>query len=93
MIALQVYAAGLREGDLILRLGHGLETHAHVRYKVDPNHDMVYFEFDEPTLSLVKIERLFDEIGLVPRFVGDIPPELEKPTPRTERISLQRGVS
>ena len=88
MIDLQVYAAGLREGDLILRLGQGLDTQPHVRYKVDPNHDMVYFEFDEPSLSLAKIERLFEGIGLKPRFVGDIPPELNAPTPRTERISL-----
>ena len=88
MISLQVYAAGLREGDLIIRLGHSLETAVGVRYKVDRNHDMVYFDFDEPTMNLRQIARLFEDIGLAPRFVGVTPPELEGPSPRTERISL-----
>ena len=58
MIDLQVYASGLREGDYVLRLGHALETYAGVRYKVDRNHDMVYFEFDQPTMSLSQVQRL-----------------------------------
>lgn len=88
MIDLQVYAAGLREGDLILRLGHALETQAGVRYKVDPNHDMVYFEFDEPSMGLNQIEHLFDNIGLSARFVGLVPPELQEPSTKTEKLSL-----
>ncbi len=88
MISLQVYAKGLREGDLIIRLGHALETRAGVRYKVDRNHDMVYFDFDEPTMNLTQVAWLFEEIGLAPRFVGVAPPELDEPTPGTERISI-----
>ena len=88
MISLQVYAKGLREEDSIIRLGHALETRAGVRYKVDRNHDMVYFDFDEPTMNLSQICHLFEDIGLEPRIVGVPPPELDPPTPSTERISL-----
>ena len=89
MISLQVYAKGLREADLVIRLGHALETQAGVRYKVDRNHDMVYFDFDEPTMNITQVARLFKDTGLEPRFVGVVPPELDEPTPSTERISIQ----
>ncbi len=52
MIDLQVYAPGLRESDNITHLGHSLETNPDVHYKVDSEHDMVYFEFLEPTRTL-----------------------------------------
>lgn len=88
MIDLQVYAAGLREGDTILKLGHALETYTGVRYKLDPDHDMVYFEFDAPATSLREIRSIFSDLGLESRFVGTIPPELKKAGTKTEKISL-----
>ncbi|MEM7144202.1 MAG: hypothetical protein AAF591_03640 [Verrucomicrobiota bacterium] len=78
MIDLQVYAPGLREGDHIVRLGHVLETRPSVRYKVDTNHDMVYFEFDEPTMTLSEVREAFQQLGLRPRLVGTIPDELQE---------------
>lgn len=78
MIDLQVYAPGLREGDHVVRLGHILETRPHVRYKVDANHDMVYFEFDGPNMTLREIRQAFEDLGLRPRLVGIIPEELEE---------------
>ncbi|MFV1995747.1 MAG: hypothetical protein ACC661_09950 [Verrucomicrobiales bacterium] len=88
MIDLQVYASGLRQGDYVLRLGHAMEMYAGVRYKVDPDHDMIYFEFDTPSMSLPQIERLLKGIGLTCRFVGIIPDELREPGKKTERITL-----
>ena len=65
-----------------------METHAGVRYKIDPDHDMVYFEFEAPTMSLPSIQRLFEDIGLESRFVGIIPDELREPGKKTERITI-----
>ncbi len=85
MIDLQVYAPGLRESDNITHLGHSLETNPDVHYKVDSEHDMVYFEFLEPTMTLREIRRTFTDLGLEPRFVGIIPDEFSERT-KTQRI-------
>jgi len=77
MIELEVYASGVRNLEKILELDHQFETVAGLRYKVDSNHDIVYMEFDEPTLSLQEILGVFDRIGLSARVVGSIPPELD----------------
>ena len=85
MIELEVYAVGLRESDNILQLDHQLETLNGVRYQADANHDIVYFEMDEPTVTLNQLSDAFKRIGLEPRFVGEIPAELDIGS-RTQRI-------
>ena len=77
MIELEVYAVGLRDSDYIQKLHHEMEAYLGVRYQVDPNHDIVYFEMEEPQVTLNQIRALFKRIGLAPRFVGQLPPELE----------------
>jgi hypothetical protein len=86
MIDLQVYAPGLREGDNIVKLGHVLETNPDVRYKVDSLHDLVYFEFDEPTMTLEQIREAFQSLGLEPRIVG-IPPEKLQERTKTQKLT------
>ena len=74
MIELEVYARGLRENDLVLHLQSQMNVIPKVRYKVDANHDLVYFEIDEPNnITQRQIARVFDSIGLEPRFVGQLP--------------------
>src|SRR5437016_1525846 len=51
MIELEVYAAGVRDLNKILELDHQLEAVPGLRYKVDSNHDIVYLELDEPTIT------------------------------------------
>jgi hypothetical protein len=87
MIELEVYAAGLRDLDKILELDHALEAVHSLRYKVDRNHDIVYLEFDEPTLTLPEIRGIFLRLGLQPRFVGTIPPEL-RPKNKTQPLMI-----
>ena len=60
---------------------------AGLRYKVDTNHDIVYLEFDEPTLSVREIRAIFLKLGLEPLFIGAIPPELQSRT-KTKRLSV-----
>jgi len=85
MIELEVYAVGLREGDNIMRLDHELETFPGLRYQADPNHDIVYFEMDEPVVSLKQLTEAFQRIDLEPRYVGEMPGELDTGS-RTQRI-------
>lgn len=74
MIELEVYARGLRENNLVLQLQSQMNIIPKVRYKVDANHDLVYFEIDEPGMVTQRqIARVFDAIGLEPRFVGQLP--------------------
>lgn len=82
---LEVYAAGLRDLNKILELDHELEAVPSLRYKVDRNHDLVYLELDEPTITFREIRAIFRKLGLDPRFVGAIPPELR---PRTKTQPL-----
>ena len=88
MIELEVYAAGVRDLNKILELDHELETVAGLRYKVDSNHDLVYLEIDDdPTITFREIRAIFRRLGLDPRFVGAIPPEL-RPRSKTQLLSV-----
>lgn len=73
MIELEVYAAGVRNLDKILELDRTMETIPGLRYKVDSNHDVVYFEAEEASFSLEDIRGAFLAINLVPRVVGEVP--------------------
>ena len=70
MIEIEIYAAGVRNLEKILELDHELEAVPGLRYKVDSNHDIVYLDFDEPTLRIQEIRAIFRKIGLDPRVVG-----------------------
>ena len=64
MIELEVYAAGVRDLNKILELDHELEAVPGLRYKVDSNHDIVYLELDEPTITFREIRAVFVKLGL-----------------------------
>ena len=85
MIELEVYAAGVRDLNKILELDHQLEAVPGLRYKVDGNHDIVYLELDEPTITFRENRSIFFKLGLEPRFVGAIPPEL-RPRSKTQLL-------
>ena len=87
MFEVEIYARGLREMDNVLELDRQFVEIAGLRYKVDTNHDIVYLEFDEPTLSIREIRAIFLKLNLEPLIVGAIPPELESRT-KTERLSV-----
>ncbi len=86
MIELEVYAAGVRDLNKILELDHQLEAVPGLRYKVDSNHDIVYLELDEPTITSHQILAVFVELGLEPRFVGAVPSEL-RPGSKTQPLT------
>lgn len=92
MIELEVYAAGVRNLDKILELDHELETVPSLRYKIDSNHDIVYMELDEPTITAQEIKSLFRKLGLEPRFVGAIPADL-RPKGKTQLLSVRAGAA
>ena len=87
MLELEVYAAGLRDLNKILELDHQLEAIPGLRYKVDSNHDIVYMDLDEPTITFREIRAIFKKLGLDPRFIGAIPPEL-RPKTKTQPITV-----
>lgn len=87
MLELEVYAAGVRDLNKILQLDHELEAIAGLRYKVDTGHDLVYMEFDEPTVSFREIRAIFRRLTLEPRFVGAIPAEL-RPKTKTQLLGV-----
>jgi hypothetical protein len=87
MLELEVYAAGVRDLNKILELEHELEPVAGLRYKVDSNHDVVYLEFDEPTVTFREIRASFRKLGLDPRFIGTIPSEL-RPRSKTQLLTV-----
>lgn len=89
MLEIEVYAAGVRNVDKILALDHELEAVAGLRYKVDSNHDIVYLDFDEPTLTIQEIRSIFRRLGLEARIVGAIPPELN-PKSKTQPLRISR---
>jgi hypothetical protein len=67
MMELEVYGAGLRDLNKILELDHQLEAIAGLRYKVDDsNHDLVYLELDEPTLSVRESQAIFLSLAIPP---------------------------
>jgi len=86
MLELEVYAAGVRDLNKILELDHELETIAGLRYKVDRNHDLVYLELEEPTVTFRDLRTIFRKLNLEPRFVGAIPLEL-RPKTKTQLLS------
>ncbi len=85
MIELEVYAAGVRSLEKILELDHELEAVPGLRYKVDSNHDIVYLEFDEPTVTIQEIRGIFRKLGLEAKIVGAVPPELN-PKSKTQQL-------
>ena len=87
MLELEVYAAGVRDLNKILELDHALETVAGLRYKVDRNHDLVYLELEEPTVTFRDLRAIFRKLDLEPRFVGAIPSEL-RPKTKTQLLSV-----
>lgn len=89
MLEIEVYAAGVRNVDKILALDHELEAVAGLRYKVDSNHDIVYLDFDEPTLTIQEIRGIFRRLGLEARIVGAVPPELN-PKSKTQPLRVDR---
>jgi hypothetical protein len=78
MIELEIYAAGVRDMKIILELDHVLEAIPDLHYKIDRNHDIVYFEVDQPKFNVQEILTAFQRLGLEPRIVGQVPPELDK---------------
>lgn len=79
MIELEVYARGLRSDSAILNLTSQMDFLPEVRYKIDERHDLVYFEIDNPqSVSLRQLHSMFTNIGLEPRFVGQIPKGLRQ---------------
>jgi hypothetical protein len=87
MIELEVYAAGVRDLNKILELDHQLEAVAGLRYKIDSNHDLVYLELEEPTITLREIRSIFRKLELDPRFVGAVPSEL-RPKTKTQPLGV-----
>jgi hypothetical protein len=87
MIELEVYATGLRDLNKILELDHQLETIPGLRYKVDRNHDLVYLELDQPTISFREIRAIFRKLDLDPHFIGAVPPEL-RPKTKTQPLNV-----
>jgi hypothetical protein len=85
MIELEVYAAGLRKLDTIMELDRQIATLPGVRYKVDGNHDLVYLELEEASITLRELRAMFRKIGLEPRFIGAVPDELRDRT-KTEPL-------
>ena len=79
MIELEVYAKGLRKEQHILELTNQMNMMPRIRYKIDTHHDLVYFEIDDPQeITFRQINDLFTNIGLIPRFVGQIPDNLRR---------------
>jgi hypothetical protein len=87
MLELEVYAAGLNDLDKILELDHQLNAVPGLRYKVDRNHNLVYFELDEPTITFREIRAIFRKLSLEPRFIGAIPSEL-RPKTKTQPLGV-----
>jgi hypothetical protein len=88
MFEVEIYARGLREMGKILELNRRLVEIAGLRYKVDTNHDIVYVEFDEPTLSVHEILAIFPKLGLKRLFSRAIPTGLQS---RTKAQAAERG--
>lgn len=77
MIELEVYACGLRLNDCVAQLRSQMDLLPRVRYKVDLNHDLVYFEIDNAEdVTQRQITKIFEAIDLEPRFVGQVPAEI-----------------
>jgi hypothetical protein len=88
MIELEVYAAGIRNLEKILELDHELEAISGLHYKVDSNHDIVYFEFEQRAVSVQDLAGIFAKLGLEAKFVGSIPPDLHPKKTKTQPIHI-----
>lgn len=78
MTELQFYVHGLRTEEKLMQFNHQTDM-LPARCKVDAPHDMVYFEIDDPSqVTLRNFTDIFENIGLVPRLVGTIPPEVKR---------------
>ncbi len=80
MLELEVYAAGVRDLNKILELDREFAQLDGLHYKVDSNHDVVYLDFDMPTVTVRDIRAIFRKLSLDPRFIGSIPSELRAKT-------------
>ena len=87
MIELEVYAAGIRNHEKILELDQEVEAIAGLHYKVDSNHDIVYKEFEDPSITLTEVKGIFAKLGLSAKIVGSVPAELT-PKKKTQPIRL-----
>jgi len=86
MIELEIYAAGVRNPDKVLELDRALDSFPGLRYKVDGNHDIVYFEADEASFTLLEILTAFERNGLTPKVVGQLPEALSRPKKKTQPL-------
>jgi len=78
MTEVLVYAPGIRQEQKLVQFSHQVDMLA-TRYKVDAPHDLVYFEIDDADrISVKQINDLFENVGLEPRFVGQIPDALKR---------------
>jgi hypothetical protein len=87
MIELEVYAAGIRNLEKILELDHEFEAIPGLHYKVDSTHDIVYMEFEDPSITLTEVKGIFSKLGLTAKIVGSVPAELT-PKKKTQPIRL-----
>jgi hypothetical protein len=87
MIELEVYAAGIRQLDKILALDHEFEAISGLRYKIDNNHDIVYMEIEEPTITLAEVRAVFRRLSLDAKIVGQVHDSLN-PKAKTARLTV-----
>jgi hypothetical protein len=78
MTELQFYVPGLRTEEKMMQFNHQTDMLA-ARCKVDAPHDMVYFEIEDPSqITLQQVTDIFEDIGLLARLVGTLPPEIRR---------------
>jgi len=77
MVEVEVYAAGLREPNRMMRLALELDTIDGMHYKVDTRHDLVYMEFTQAVPTKSELHDIFDRIGLDAKFVGQVAEEID----------------
>ncbi len=87
MLEIEIYAAGVRQNDHIMQLGHEFEMIEGLRYKVDTNHDIVYIEMDRLVLTLDDLLGVFKKMSLEPQIIGSIPSEL-RPKAKTQLLQI-----
>lgn len=74
MLEIEIYAPGLRQENIQMEFRSQMDMLPLVRYKVDTNHELVYFEIDDPlNVTLDQLTETFTSVGLAPRIVGQLP--------------------
>lgn len=74
MLEIEIYAPGLRQENIQMEFRSQMDMLPLVRYKVDENHELVYFEIDDPmNVTLDQLTETFTSVGLAPRIVGQLP--------------------